>query len=60
MNVMSTTDWSQNGSKFLIHGGTGYDKTFSIRTCPGPFIINVVTEGGNISLRDTNNPFRSI
>ena len=60
MNVMSTKDWSQNGSKFLIHGGTGYGKTFSIRTCPRPFIINVVTEGGLLSLQDTDIPFVSI
>lgn len=60
MIVNSTMDWNQNGSKFLIHGGTGYGKTYAIRTCPRPFIINVDTEGGLLSLQDTDIPYTSI
>ena len=60
MNVMSTKDWVQNGSKFLIHGGTGYGKTFTIRTCPRPFVINVETENGLLSLHDVDIPYTTI
>lgn len=60
IEVKMTSDWTTNGIKMLVYGPTGIGKTYTIATCPNPFIINVKTENGLLSLRNNKIPYATI
>ena len=60
IEVRFTDKWKTNGVKMLGYGPTGIGKTYAISTCPRPFIINVATENGLLSLRRTSVPYITI
>ncbi|MGN1189792.1 MAG: ATP-binding protein [Candidatus Ornithospirochaeta sp.] len=59
-DIQYTDDWVANGIKILVYGPTGSGKTYAMSTCPRPFIINVATESGLLSLRKKCIPYKSV
>ena len=60
IKIKWTDKWRTNGIKILVYGPTGIGKTHAIKSCPKPLIINVATENGLLTLKDSQIPYITI